>query len=95
MPPRALDLTVGAVSVDELRRRAAEGDQHAIAEMARRSGTLTGAAANRLRVGRDQAEGKKMPTASPNRDVAVSRGGKRDRSKYGEQGRTRAMAVVA
>lgn len=39
------DLTIRTASVDELRRRAAEGDQDAVAELARRSAEEGGKAA--------------------------------------------------
>lgn len=54
-----------------------------------------GADANRLRVGRDQAAGKKMPTASQSTPVAVSCGGKRFTGQTGDLGRMRATALVA
>jgi hypothetical protein len=42
---QALDLSIESVSDNELRRRAAEGDQRAAAELARRGSMLVGAEA--------------------------------------------------
>lgn len=43
-PTNVVDLTIGAASDTDLRRRAAEGDQAAIAELARRGAMLVEAA---------------------------------------------------
>jgi hypothetical protein len=56
---------------------------------------VTAATENRLRVARDQAADKKMPSSRPNREVAVSRGGKRERGRTGDRARLLATAVIA
>jgi hypothetical protein len=96
LAPRT-DLTVQAAADDELRRRAAEGDERAPAELARRGSMLleNTAARNRRQITRDRVAGRKMPTATPSLGVPVSRGGKRDRSKFGDQSRVRATVTLA